>query len=45
MPPEKLKALVFYTAISKDASKDDLDVLDEVEFVSKILKKRGISHY
>ena len=35
------KVLVYHTALSSDATPDDLDVLVEVQFVSDVLKKIG----
>lgn len=35
------KTLIYHTALSKDATKDDLDVLEETKFVSNVLRKIG----
>jgi D-alanine-D-alanine ligase len=35
------KALIYHTALSENATKDDLDVIDETDFVSGILKNLG----
>lgn len=37
----KKRALIYHTAISKNSTSDDLDVLEQSKFVSKILKKLG----
>lgn len=35
------KVLIYHTALSKEPTQDDLDVLNEVDFISNILKKEG----